>query len=331
VAELAGPGLVRRMNLDVDSGDDALLDDLHLCIRYDGQSEPAIDVAVSAFFGAGHGRALYQSLPIGTDSAEGFYCYWPIPFRSAVQVALRNTGTSNPVIVDSFTLEYEPTPVPADLCYLHAAAHIEQRTAGQVTHPMLQVVGRGHYVGNLLYVSQNSSELRMLEGDEVITVDGQHVLHGTGLEDAYNGGFYYNWVGIQQGEPEGPMPHSATRPLSGILYVDRNESIPLARADQYRWQIADRVPFQREIEVKIENQYAEAGATFTSVVFWYQLPPVPVDVDDDDDVDLRDFAAFQYCFEAVDAQCRAWFDANGDLVVDQADLPPVVALLTGPR
>ncbi|GAG36157.1 unnamed protein product, partial [marine sediment metagenome] len=150
--------------------------------------------------------------------------------------------------------------------------------------------GCGHYVGNLLYVEQSNDSFAMLEGDEIITIDDDNILYGTGLEDAYNGGYYYNWTGSPPDEPEGPCPQSAIRPLHGILYVHSEQGS--ARADQYRWQIADCVPFSESIEVNIENKYASVGSQWTSVAFWYQLPNLSADFNCDCRVDWSDFGAF---------------------------------------
>ena len=112
------------------------------------------------------------------------------------------------------------------------------------------------------------------------------------VEDAYNGGAYYNWVAVQPDEPEGEFPRSATRPLNGILYVHRQGDPDYARADQYRWRIADCVPFSQSLEVNIENRYAITGSKWTSVAFWYQYHCVKADFDDDCDVDFFDYAVF---------------------------------------
>jgi hypothetical protein len=85
-------------------------------------------------------------------------------------------------------------------------------------------------------------------------------------------------------------PHSATRPLNGILYV--NKSTSLTRADQYRWRIADCIPFSRSLEVSVECRYGITGSQWTSVAFWYQLPLLLEDLNDDGNVDLADFALF---------------------------------------
>lgn len=317
LADLTGPGLIRQLNVRMDSASHPELNGLQLRVRYDDDTEPAIDVSVGHFFGAGNQRALYQSLPLGTDSPDGFYSYWPMPFRQCVRVELFNT-TAAPISVDWAVVEYETQPIDNDMGYLHAVANTSIRVSGQLHHAMLSAVGCGHYVGNLLYVEQSSASFWMLEGDEIITVDGTETLNGTGLEDAYNGGYYYNWIGNPPGEPEGPCPQSAIRPLHGILYVHRDEETPIARADQYRWQIADRIPFAKSIEVKIECRYAIVGSQWTSVALWYQLPPAPPcpgDLDGDGSRNVTDFTLFAVAYGSQQGDPNynpdADFDGNG--------------------
>jgi hypothetical protein len=290
LADLTGPGIIRRLNIGMADTDDGELDGLRLQVYYDDSSVAAIDVPVGNFFGAGKKRALYKSIPLGTDSNDGFYCYWPMPFRRSVAVRVHNTTDVN-IPIESAAVQYEPVANLQGMCYLHAVENSSTKQPGQIYHPILSTTGCGHYVGELLYVEQDNYSFYMLEGDDVVTVDGNDVFHGTGLEDAYNGGYYYNWVGVQADEPEGRYPQSAIRPLHGILYVNRQEDIQYARADQYRWRIADCVPFSRSIEVNIENRYGIDGSKWTSVAFWYQYPCRKGDFDGDCDVDFRDFAA----------------------------------------
>ena len=331
LAEVTGPGTIRRLTVRMDGATDEQLGALHLVVTYDDEPAAAIDVAVSDFFGAGHQRAPYRSLPLGTDSpdGEGFYCYWPMPYRHSVSVALANTGAAA-IPVDAAAVEYEPGPLATESCYLRVHAFSDVREPGQVYHPMLSAAGRGHYVGSLLYLEQASDQFNMLEGDEVVCADGMEVISGTGTEDAYNGGYYYNWVAVQGDEPEGPRPQAAIRPLHGILYVHRETGVALARADQYRWCIGERYPFSESIEIRIENKYSVVGAKWTSVVFWYQQPPVPADADGDGDLDLADFAAFQGCFGATTADCLELFDLDSSEAVDLADLAAFHDGFTGP-
>jgi hypothetical protein len=285
IADLAGPGLIRRLCVRMDGAADADLDSLHLRIFYDGDAQPAVDAPVGWFFGAGHGRVPYKSLPMGTDSSDGFYCYWPMPFHQAVRVELSNLRSTS-VEVDGAAVEYEAQPVANDAGYLHAAAKSVFRTGTQ-WNVLAVAEGTGHYVGNMLFVEQPANSQAFLEGDDLVIVDHADSLHGTGMEDAYNGGFYYNWVDPPMVEPEGPSPSSAIRPLSGILRVQMTTTPSFACAEQYRWMIADRVPFSQSLEVKVESQYAWTASRWTSVVFWYQLPPIVSDASHSTGVAVR--------------------------------------------
>jgi MYXO-CTERM domain-containing protein len=128
-------------------------------------------------------------------------------------------------------------------------------------------------VGNLLYLRSNVGAV--LEGDEVVTVDGNNVLHGTGLEDAYNGGYYYNHYNPITDDGDVPSPSSGTLGFHGLLSLTRTPGAPENAAyntDQYRWLIPDAVPFTTGIDVKIENFGQRGGQVFGSTAFFYSAP-----------------------------------------------------------
>lgn len=322
LASLTGPGLIRKLNIRMNDANDIELEGLRLQVFYDGRRTPDINVSIAHFFGAGKERAAYRSIPLGTDPNdpnEGFYCYWPMPFHQSVLVQLYNT-TNEPILVDFTRIEYETKAIDRNMCYLHAVENTSIKQYGQIYHTLLSATGRGHYVGDLLYVEaeQDFNSFYMLEGDDVITVDGTVTQYGTGLEDAYNGGAYYNWDAVQPDEPEGMYPQSATRPLNGILYVNKKDFF--ARADQYRWRIADCIPFSRSIEVNVECRYADGGSRWTSVAFWYQLPFPLEDLNDDRNVDMNDFALLaQWWMKSNCGDCGG-ADLTGDGQVVWDDL-----------
>ncbi|MCK6456196.1 MAG: DUF2961 domain-containing protein [Phycisphaerae bacterium] len=325
LAGLDGPGRVRRFHVAMPGATDAELDGLRLIVTYDAEEAPGIDASIADFFGAGHDRPAWKSLPLGTDSPDGFYCYWPMPFRRSIRVELRN-ATAAPIAIDGAVVEHEAGALGAEECYLHA--HVERRIrgAGDVYHPLLSTTGRGVYVGNLLYCEEATGGLTMLEGDDVVTVDGVDTLYGTGLEDAYNGGYYYNWTKVQYDEPDGPRPPFAIRPLFGALRVHRDSPEGFGRADQYRWYIADRIVFSQSIEVKVEDQYGAVGSSWASVAFWYAQPRLPADVNNDGLLNSGDVVRFAEVLLAQDSQPEhiARCDLNGDSMTDGADIAPFV-------
>ncbi|MEZ4651626.1 MAG: DUF2961 domain-containing protein [Candidatus Eisenbacteria bacterium] len=276
LASLAGPGVVRQLSVKMDGATDTQLDEVRLRVWWDGDQAPSIDVPVGWFFGAGHDREPFRSLPMGTDSPDGFYCYFPMPFHAVAFVELFNP-LSVAVPITSAVVEYVPTDVDPDLGYFRATARDYVRTEDSDEFTMAEIAGNGHYVGNFLYLDQDADSDWMLEGDDMLLVDEAEFISGTGLEDAYNGGYYYNWVSNPPPEPEGPAPVFAIRPLHGILRRERSADPPYARADQYRWMIADRVAFRYSLDVSIETDYSEVGARWKSVVYWYVLPIPAID------------------------------------------------------
>ncbi len=279
--QLEGDGTIRALHLKMpDRVTDAELDGLRLEVRYGAEAESAIDVPVSHFFGAGHKRVPYRSLPLGTDGPEGYYCYWPMPYRSGVTVALRNT-TRGKIAIASGRLEYDPASPATDAGYLHAVYRQEHTNPQLRYHVLLDAAGSGHYVGNLLYFSTVAGGAPLLEGDDVIVVNpgksSQRVLNGTGMEDAYNGGYYYNNSSLvpEVSVPaDPPFPASGIGPFHGLLRIHLSTDIlsDPTRVDQYRWMIGDFVPFADGIAVKIEIFAPRVKALFGSTAFYYATP-----------------------------------------------------------
>jgi hypothetical protein len=318
LADIIGPGVIRELRIKMPEANDLELQGLNLQVFYDDKSSPDINIPVAYFFGAGELRADYNSLPIGADSNEGFYCYWPMPFKDSILIRLHNT-TALPIDINSAKIEYELKALDHHTCYLYATENTTVKS-GDVYHTILSTTGQGHFIGDLLYVIQapDYNSFAMLEGDDVIYSDGELIQYGTGLEDTYNGGAYYNWVAVMSGEPEGAKPQSATRPLSGILYVDKLTST--SRADQYRWRIADCIPFTESIEVNVECRYAVNGSRWKSVGFWYQLPHLLEDIDENGIVNFDDYSKFASYWNQSDCNTCGYADFTGDGKVSYEDL-----------
>ncbi len=288
LASPGGSGTVRALNLMMAGATDAELDALRLRVRYDGDTTNAIDIPISQFFGVGAGRFDYQSLPLGVADDGSFYSYWPMPFRQGAVVELHNPSGA-PIAIDSAGVEVEPGQVAPQAGYLHAVYHEQTTVADQEHHQLLDVQGKGHYVGNLLWFEASGNRRRLLEGDDIITVDGTEVLFGTGMEDAYNGGYYYNHVVVQTDDGDIPNPESGGGPFAGLMRLDINTlGDTQTRADQYRWLIADPVAFDQSIDVKIENFDQLANIDFGSTAFYYLIDAIAGDLNGDGGVGIDD-------------------------------------------
>jgi len=284
LGSISGSGQIRAINLKMAAGaTDGEMDGLKLRVRYDGMSTTAVDVPVSHFFGAGHGRDSYQSMPLGASDNNEFYSYWPMPYRDGVSVELYN-DSGGAISIDSAAVEYDQGAVADDACYLHAAYNSVATTSDPI-YELLRTPGQGHYVGNLLWLDRQNigtdqgwDGRNILEGDDIITVNVDSgspvVLPGTGLEDAYNGGYYYNHVGVHPDEEA--YPYSGIAPYHGLLRANiplRNDGgSDYAHTDQYRWLIPDPVPFTDGIKVEMEQFNASYEASFGSVAFYYLIP-----------------------------------------------------------
>lgn len=277
---LPDSGTVRALHVKFASdATDSQLDGLWLEVTGGGDMGGTIDVPVSHFFGIGQGRARYRSLPLGTDVEGICYCYWPMPFRKSLRVQVYNAGRT-PVAIESARIEYDPAAPPADAAYLHAVYREERTTQGQQYYTLLDTPGNGHYVGNLLYVVRPQGGRSLLEGDDLIIVSpgasSQRLLHGTGLEDAYNGGFYYNHSAVAgvDNPADPPNPSSGAGPFSGLLRFEMPDTSQSGqtRVDQYRWMIGDFVPFTGGIVVKVENFARQPDVLFGSTTFYYADP-----------------------------------------------------------
>jgi Protein of unknown function (DUF2961) len=263
---LAGSGQIGALNLQMRTSGtptDAQLDGLRLRISYDNAPGAAVDVPVSQFFGVGHGRADYKSVPMGVKSDGSYYSYWPMPFRNGAKVELYNS-TGAPISIDSSSVQYTPGTVAPTADYFHALYHAAATIAGQQRYNMLDITGSGHYVGNILSLA--SPTILSFEGNDLVTVDGTTTYHGTGMEDAYNGGYYYNTAGggaFSVTDHGDTIASSGAEPFSGLLDFAGSSS------EQYRWLIGDNVPFTQSLTVDMENYGGDAGVNWGSTAFYY--------------------------------------------------------------
>ena len=248
-----GKGIVRQLRLKADAKGKAWRRGCLLQIRCDGEDVPYVNAPIGDFFLDGFGNQATQSLALGMDDDEIYYCLFPIPFQRGIQVSLVNEG-GEPLDVHSKIHWERARDVPPYRFY--AAWHRENPTTHGEPFSILKTEGKGHWVG-VSVAMQGKGGLGFLEGDEMLWVDGRAPSHynGTGSEDYYNGGWYFGTVGWA--------------PLYGCGYLRDRQS----RCHAFRLQIPDRVPFQKQARITIEHGPAnDVQADYAGMSYWYGEP-----------------------------------------------------------
>ena len=182
-----------------------------------------------------------KSLLVGIDD-EGFsYLYFPMPFRQSLAVTL-----DLPAEPPSAEVAI-PWEVRVDRSALAATAgtfgaHLTDVAGGAGRDlPLLDRGGRGKWVGLFgVFGSGVSRDVEYLEGDERVFVDGSPypALHGTGTEDLFNGGFYFD---------RGPFGLPLHGCLDRRVWPDGEE-----RTAAYRLLLLDAVPWTSSIRASLE-------------------------------------------------------------------------------
>lgn len=236
----------------------ALLAGLRLKIYWDGLPEAAVDTPLGDFFGCGLGPYPVDGLPVGINE-DRLYCYFPMPFSSSAVAQIINSGGAA-VEELVYTVRYTALQNPPEgVGYFHAKFLSEKPTPLGRDYVFLDETGAGHLVGVVQTIRGQTSSRYYLEGDERIYTDGSlsPALYGTGTEDFYNGGWYFN---------RGPF----TLPVHGN---PAHEPGGRNATGCYRFFLSDPIPFNTSILVGIEAGGSnDVTPDIQSVAFYYKAP-----------------------------------------------------------
>lgn len=268
LASINAPGCLAAVLLDPEPHDAATLADARLQMLWDGRPEPAVDAPIGEFFGSGFGEVPVSSLMIGMRTNGPYYCHFPMPFWSSAVVRVVNGGTQ---ALASLGFEIRHRPNGHDRArtgHFHARHSSRLLPGDGADYVVLDEAGRGHVVGVSLSMQAGNavaygSGLPFLEVDERVFVDGARspAVHGTGLEDYFNCGWYY----------QGGLP--LNRPCHGIPVRRLVWGQPTNCATTYRHHLGDVLPFERGIRFLFEvvPDYMPSD-TWSHVVYYYKLP-----------------------------------------------------------
>ncbi len=289
LAEMSGPGAVRHIWMTTMSREDAYLRRSVLRMYWDGSATPCVEAPLGDFFGVGHAMMVeFWSQPLAMSPRDGrsFNCFFPMPFSSGGRIDITNDGERSLILYFYVDYEQYDAPQPDAACF-HAQWRRENPTDGwgkkgeahnnaerleawsrpnldgAGNYVILDATGRGHYVGcNMnIDVFEKQQNDWYGEGDDMIWIDGELALRGTGTEDYFNTAFC----------PAKPF----CTPYYGLTLYSGNDVWPWSgKNSMYRFHIEDPIHFRESIKVTIEHGHAnDLSNDYSSTAYWYQLEP----------------------------------------------------------
>jgi len=207
---------------------------------WDGSEEPAILSPAGDFFGYAWGEPATKSLLVGTGNGVN-YCYFPMPFDKSARIELLSErGLAKETELEAEVL-FVPIARRENEGRFYAIWRRENPTTKGKPFTFVETAGRGHIVG-VIQQSQGfeSGNTYFFEGDDQTTIDDELVIHGTGSEDFYNGGWY---------DVAGRWDSQRSFPLSGCLGYKKH----LGRTGGYRLLLGDAYPYRNSILQTIEH------------------------------------------------------------------------------
>lgn len=252
-----------------------LLRNVMVRITFDGQH--TVEAPLGEFFGDGLTEMQVKALFYRVDTAPNgwFTSWWPMPYAARATVQLVN-NTDQRISSGKFSItSREDKSVGKELRskdsrigYFNATHHRADTVNGQ-DWLFLDTAGKGKFVGVSHTMRGHIAEGNIreyLEGDERVATDGSRTpqLHGTGTEDFYEAGWYFN-----RREFSNPMNGAPAMPAKSYGCQYQCDA-------PYRLMIADAVAFQSGITFGIEHGPTDnMPAEYSSTAYWYGFAGKP--------------------------------------------------------
>ena len=181
-----------------------------------------------------------------------YYLTWPIPYQKGIKIEIENKGINN-IDTNIVVLNSEKNYMPSHSGYFTVKYENGEEKSNNL-HVAADIKGlRGKLVGLVLKAngSPNPKYGRtFLEGDELIYVDGQKIGNGTGIEDIFNGGWFFihgPFIQPMHGVIKSPNSRLAAPRLDAIVNTTSSmETI------MYRHYLIDAINFENSFKLELE-------------------------------------------------------------------------------
>ncbi len=240
----------------------APLRNLWIRMTWDGADAPSVEAPLGSFFASGDlGPGFVQGLAAGLHPDGIFYAYWPMPYEKHARIELFNKGTADVADV-FFDVRHAPHAGSFEnVGYFHSSHHAERPSSPDKLLMFLDTPGAGHVVG-LVQTVTGPLHRGQLEGDTRAMLDGRRTpaLYGTGTEDEYSGGFYF-----EHGNFSLPT-HGAPN-----HYVHPNDDA----TSMYRFFLPDVLPFRDGARITAEHGPLNDVSVDAEMLALYYARPAP--------------------------------------------------------
>ena len=258
------PALEKRL-----AKSDRLLRKLRLQVTFDGKR--MVNAPLGEFFGSGLGESEVTSLMYAMQTADdgSYFSWWPMPYARSAEVELVNRSKQTVEGADASLTSHRDKDVRKALTgkrptmgYFNATSK-QAHTTKDADWRFLDVRGNGRFVGvnhTMTGLITEGNIRNYLEGDERVYVDGSKspAIYGTGSEDFYEGGWYFNAGAFSN--PMNGAPLMKTKSFGCEYQCD----------SAYRLMLADAVDFTSSLRFGIEHgPTANEPAIYSSTAFWY--------------------------------------------------------------
>ncbi len=251
-----------------------------LRIYWDDKNYPSVNVPLSDFFGAMNGFTVDYESALTSIRHNCYQSYIPMPFSRGARFVLYNDGDSVYERDVAYNIDYvKDDSYIENNSRFHAFWNRSNPTNG--SHTILDVQGKGHYIGNFLHV-YSESQRWWGEGDTDFFIDGEKNKHTPGTEDEYGACF----------DLGSKFSYMMCGYIIGGIPIDEKRDMYYYQGDNrmYRWYIFNPVRFKKELKVTMENQFVQPGTVYDfkkqqiasddymSIAYYYLEGAYPVDL-----------------------------------------------------